>query len=595
MLSSSSLCKLKSTVHHHPSTTATTVQRSCHYSFLTSIPSKSLHGRFSPVFYPAAHSSSTTFSGLISSVAQQSIDLTDEIDGKINTQVEEKNPDSSSKAFRTIPKHLRRKRRKPLKISTRGRSAVALPLDAVVLVLSVGGHPNFSCPWQNKQEESGSSGFVIGDRRVLTCAHSVDHHTLVMLKNRNSDYMYEASVLAVAPECDIAMLTVSDDDFWKGVKPVEFGGTSAPKDKLTILGYEGESCVYVKRARVTRVGMKGYSHMGSEFLALTVNVTIRNGISGGPAFNKSGKCVGMAFQGTGSRTDVIPTQVIKHFIRDYDKNGAYTGMVGFFCHLIGTERYIYDSWSPNLGINWLVMEASDLRMTRDDQGGVLITEVMPDYPESDVLNRYDILSRIDGIKIRSDGTVPFKQGRRVDFTYLITKKYVGDEVVLEVLRNSKKQEFTIKLATHKQFKPGNILGRPISYYIVAGLVFTTLSHTYLESLYPSVSDDLMSQAVHEQRVVVCQVLEDDINSGYDAEEVVNFQVRTFNGKLVKSLKDLASMVESCNEEFLEFRLDNRKKLVFQTNNARERSREILKTHRIPSAMSDDLICCSIGE
>ncbi|KAG5514654.1 hypothetical protein RHGRI_035901 [Rhododendron griersonianum] len=583
MLSSSSLCMLKSTVHHHPSTATT--KRSCHYSFLTSIPSKSLHGRFSPVFYPAAHSSSTTFSGLISSVPQQSIDLADEIDGKINTQVEEKNPDSSSKAFKTIPKHLRRKRRKPLKISTRTRSAVALPLDAVVMVLSVGGHPDFSCPWQKKQVESGSSGFVIGDRRVLTCAHSVDHHTLVMLKNRNSDYLYEASVLAVAPECDIGMtnnelvfvslLTVSDDDFWKGVKPVEFGGTSAPKDKLTILGYQGESCVYVKRARVTRVGMKCYSHLGSEFLALEVNVTIRNGISGGPVFNKSGKCVGMAFQGIRSTTDVIPTQVIKHFIRDYDKNGAYTG-------------------SPNLGINWLVMEASDLRMTRDDQGGVLIMEVMPDYPESDVLNRYDILSRIDGIKIRSDGTVPFKQGRRVDFTYLITKKYVGDEVVLEVLRNSKKQEFTVKLATHKQFKPGNILGRPISYYIVAGLVFTTLSYTYLESLYPSVSDDLMSQAVNEQRVVVCQVLEDDINSGYDAEEVVNFQVRTFNGKLVKSLKDLVSMVESCNEEFLEFRLDNRKILVFQTNNARERSREILKTHWIPSAMSDDLIC-SIGE
>lgn len=79
-------------------------------------------------------------------------------------------------------------------------------------------------------------------------------------------------------------------------------------------------------------------------------------------------------------------------------------------------------------------------------------------------------------------SVPFEQGGRIDFTYLITKKYVGDEVVLEVLRNSKKQEFTIKLATHKQFKPGNILGRPISYYIVAGLVFTTLSYRYLEAL-----------------------------------------------------------------------------------------------------------------
>lgn len=68
-----------------------------------------------------------------------------------------------------------------------------------------------------------------------------------------------------------AMLTVSDDEFWKGVKPVEFGGTLAPKDKLTILGYHGQSCVSVKRARVTRVGMKCYSHLGAEFLALEVN------------------------------------------------------------------------------------------------------------------------------------------------------------------------------------------------------------------------------------------------------------------------------------------------------------------------------------
>lgn len=85
------------------------------------------------------------------------------------------------------------------------RSAVELPLDAVVTVLCFGGHPDFSCPWQKNQEESNSSGFVIKDRRVLTCAHSVDNHTQVMLKKHNSDTLYEASVLAVAPECDIGM------------------------------------------------------------------------------------------------------------------------------------------------------------------------------------------------------------------------------------------------------------------------------------------------------------------------------------------------------------------------------------------------------
>ena len=38
--------------------------------------------------------------------------------------------------------------------------------------------PNYSLPWQRKRQfSSTSSGFVISDRRILTNAHSVDHHT----------------------------------------------------------------------------------------------------------------------------------------------------------------------------------------------------------------------------------------------------------------------------------------------------------------------------------------------------------------------------------------------------------------------------------
>ena len=40
--------------------------------------------------------------------------------------------------------------------------------------------PNYSLPWQRKRQfSSTSSGFVISDRRILTNAHSVDHHTQV--------------------------------------------------------------------------------------------------------------------------------------------------------------------------------------------------------------------------------------------------------------------------------------------------------------------------------------------------------------------------------------------------------------------------------
>ena len=79
-------------------------------------------------------------------------------------------------------------------------------MDAVVKVFCVHTEPNFSLMWQRKRQySSSSSGFIIGGRRVLTNAHSVEHHTQVKLKKRGSDTKYLATVLAIGTECDIGM------------------------------------------------------------------------------------------------------------------------------------------------------------------------------------------------------------------------------------------------------------------------------------------------------------------------------------------------------------------------------------------------------
>lgn len=79
-------------------------------------------------------------------------------------------------------------------------------MDAVVKVFCVHTEPNFSLPWQRKRQySSSSSGFIIGGRRVLTNAHSVEHHTQVKLKKRGSDTKYLATVLAIGNECDMGM------------------------------------------------------------------------------------------------------------------------------------------------------------------------------------------------------------------------------------------------------------------------------------------------------------------------------------------------------------------------------------------------------
>lgn len=85
-----------------------------------------------------------------------------------------------------------------------GIARVVPAMDAVVKVFCVHTEPNFSLPWQRKRQySSSSSGFVIGGRRVLTNAHSVEHHTQVKLKKRGSDTKYLATVLAIGTECDI--------------------------------------------------------------------------------------------------------------------------------------------------------------------------------------------------------------------------------------------------------------------------------------------------------------------------------------------------------------------------------------------------------
>ncbi|CAN6214445.1 unnamed protein product [Urochloa humidicola] len=462
-------------------------------------------------------------------------------------------------------------------------------MDAVVKVFCVHTEPNFSMPWQRKRQySSSSSGFIIGGRRVLTNAHSVEHYTQVKLKKRGSDTKYLATVLAIGTECDIAMLTVEDDEFWNGVSPLEFGSLPALQDAVTVVGYPiGGDTISVTSGVVSRIEILSYVHGSTELLGLQIDAAINSGNSGGPAFNDKGKCVGIAFQSLKHEDAenigyVIPTPVINHFIQDYEKSGEYTGF-------------------PILGIEWQKMENPDLRKAmgmKSDQKGVRVRRVEPTAPESGCLQPSDIVLSFDGIDIANDGTVPFRHGERIGFSYLVSQKYTGEKARVKVLRNSKIYEFNIKLATHKRLIPAHIKGRPPSYYIVAGFVFMVVSVPYLRSEYGKDYEydapvklldkhmHAMAQSPDEQLVVVSQVLVSDINIGY--EDIVNIQVRSFNGTPVKNLKHLATMVEECSEPFLKFDLDYDQLVVLETKTAKAATQDILTTHCIPSAMSEDL-------
>ncbi|KAH0969322.1 hypothetical protein GBA52_028777 [Prunus armeniaca] len=246
------------------------------------------------------------------------------------------------------------------------------------------------------------------------------------------------------------------------------------------------------------------------------------------------------------------------------------------------------------------MENPDLRMSMGmgpDQKGVRIRRIEPTSPESQLLKPSDVILSFDGVNIANDGTVPFRHGERIGFSYLVSQKYIGDNAVVKVLRNSETLEFNIKLAKHKELIPSHIEGKRPSYYIIAGFVFTAVSLPYLRSEFGNLFDvpiklldkhlHAMAQSIDEQLVVVSQVLVADINIGY--EDIVNNQVLTFNGMPVKNLKSLARMVENCDDEYLKFGLEYNQMVVLQTKIARAATLDILMTHCISSAVSDDLM------
>jgi hypothetical protein len=62
--------------------------------------------------------------------------------------------------------------------------------------------------------------------------------------------------------------------------------------------------------------------------------------------------------------------------------------------------------------------------TQAHHKGVLIRRVEPTAPAHAAVGAYDILLSFDGIDISNDGTVPFRSGERISFSYLVSQ--VGD-------------------------------------------------------------------------------------------------------------------------------------------------------------------------
>ncbi len=138
------------------------------------------------------------------------------------------------------------------------------------------------------------SGFVVSPNRVMSNAHVVAGSDSVTVEVDGETY--DAGVVSYDPNADISILDVPD----LPSPPLAFAETPAPTGTdAVVMGYPGGGDFVATPARVREVielnGPDIYRTTTVTREVYTIRGTVRQGNSGGPMINRSGKVLGVVF------------------------------------------------------------------------------------------------------------------------------------------------------------------------------------------------------------------------------------------------------------------------------------------------------------
>lgn len=418
---------------------------------------------------------------------------------------------------------------------------------SVVRIYTVAQTPDYSVPWNPGNSTSGmGSGFIISGQRILTNAHVVSNARFIAVEKEGNSSRYEARVKFIAHDCDLAMLEVLDHTFFNGTSNLRLGAVPALDSTVVVFGYPiGGERLSVTRGVVSRIDYRVYAHSGVDsHLAIQIDAAINPGNSGGPVIQNDA-VVGVAFQGFSGMVAqnvgyMIPMPVIARFLQDI-ADGRY-------------DRYV------DLGIQFFpLINPTHRRALGLKQGdfGVMVSEVLQAGAAYGKLKTEDVLMTIDGRHIFSDGRVDMDNDRLL-LNEVVERKFKGDRVTLDILRQGRKMTVSITLST-----PWPYLAQARQYdvqprfVLFGGLVFQPLSSSFYSVLQTKSVNlryhyaqflDKELYLRHPEVVVISKILPDPINA-YLKRFVLTI-VDQINGVQVKTLEDVAEAFAKPSEFYV---------------------------------------------
>ena len=407
--------------------------------------------------------------------------------------------------------------------------------------------PNYKTPWSPGDVSSGvGAGFVVDGKRIMTNAHVVSNARFLTISKEGDPNPYLAKVLHIAHDCDLALLSVENPAFFKGTAPLEFGGIPEIESIVSAYGYPlGGTRLSVTRGIVSRIDFQPYSHSGMDsHLAIQIDAAINPGNSGGPVM-QNGKVVGVAFQGYSGDVAqnvgyMIPTPVIQRFLKDV-KDGRYDRYVD----LALTYRNLFNPASRRaLGLE-------------DESTGVQVCSVYSGGAADGIVKPGDVILKIDGHTVSSDGTIPL-ENEAVPLDEVVERKFKGDKVQLDILREGKPMTLTVPLNEPWPFKlQSNLYDEKPRFVVAGGLVFQPVDQNFMEAHDPSdqrlnyIFDYFVADELHTNRpeiVVLSNILPDPVNAY--AEEFRYSVVDEVNGHRIKHIEDISAAFDEQTDYYV---------------------------------------------
>ncbi len=464
--------------------------------------------------------------------------------------------------------------------------------ESVVKITATLRYPDILHPWtkQSPREASGT-GVIIAGKRILTNAHMVLYASQLNVESQQSSDKLTATVEAVSPGMDLAVLKLEDQSFFDKRPPLERVETLPEvKDTVVVYGYpQGGSSLSVTKGIVSRIEFAGYND-GVSGLRIQVDAAINPGNSGGPAL-VNGKMVGLIFSKLSQADNIgyiIPAEEIDLFLKDI-ADGTYDGKPALHDSLQTLEN-------PAL--------RGFLQLDRKAQGMIVHrpAETRPDYP----LKTWDLITRIGDAEIDNVGMVKLKDNLRLQFQYLIQKVAKNGKLPLTIIRQGKTQQVDLPVVTHWPMLVEPLEGHYPSYFVYGPLVFSSASREFCSAL------DRPGSAVSAALAVIGSpvVTRRGDRPAFEGEELVAITspmfphalakgydnpfskvVKEVNGVKVKNLHHFVELLRDTRNKYTTISFDDRysETIVFEHQTALKATDEVLSDNGIRQQASDDLL------